>query len=55
LYDKAARDSAADGSARNLEAMLAWDRQINSVRDLTIIPIWRRIPREMPNSHTQEI
>jgi hypothetical protein len=55
LYDKAARDSAADGSARNLEAMLAWDRQINSVRDLTIIPIWRRIPREMPSSHTQEI
>jgi hypothetical protein len=49
LREKAHKRNAATGDTRDIDATLAWDAQINSVRDLTIIPIWERILRETSN------
>jgi hypothetical protein len=48
LREKATKRNPANGDTRVLEAMLAWDTHLNSVRDLTIIPVWERVLHEPP-------
>jgi hypothetical protein len=47
LREKARHRNVANGDTRDLEAMLAWDKHLNSVKDLTIMPVWERVLREL--------
>jgi hypothetical protein len=46
MAEKVERGNAASGKPRDLEAMLAWERQLNAVEDRLALPLWEAIRDE---------
>jgi hypothetical protein len=46
MAEKVERGNAASGKPRDLEAMLAWERQLNAVEDRLVLPLWEAIRAE---------